>query len=127
MKKYIPSFIFLLFLSFSMIAYHCTGDNIGGLAKSDKQLTASTSPAAQSGSAHLAGDIQVNFEPSEITSEAAANILTDNWGVIVLGLLTFAETIVRLTPTQKDNTILKFLVSIFNAVVPNKKKGGGVF
>lgn len=48
-------------------------------------------------------------------------------GVIVLGLLTFAETIVRITPTQNDNKILKLLVTIFNSLVPNKKKGGVVF
>ena len=127
MKKFIPPFIFLLFLSFAMIAYHCAGENKGQLTKADAELTASNSPAAPSGSAHVAGDIQVNFDKSAITADGATSILTDNWGVIVLGLLTFAETIVRLTPTQKDNTILKFLVTVFNAVVPNKKKGGGVF
>jgi hypothetical protein len=127
MKKYIPTYLFLIFLGLFFLAYHSISASMAETATANEQLTAANSIAPQSGSAHMAGDIQVNFDQSELTAEGAANVLTDNWGVIVLGLLTFAETIVRLTPTQKDNTILKFLVTIFDAIVPNKKKGGGVF
>jgi len=51
----------------------------------------------------------------------------DNWGTWLLGIMGCAELIARITPTQKDNSIVNFLMSVFNALVPNLKKGGGSF
>ncbi|MGE5521497.1 MAG: hypothetical protein ACM3VS_16345 [Candidatus Dadabacteria bacterium] len=48
-----------------------------------------------------------------------------NWGVLSLSLLSFLEVVTRLTPTEKDNTVLRFLSNILNAFIPNLKKGGG--
>ena len=55
------------------------------------------------------------------------NFLIENWGVLLLGLLGFFDLVVRLTPTEKDNSIVNFLMTIFNAIIPNFKKGGGSF
>ena len=55
------------------------------------------------------------------------NFLTDNWGVLLLGLLGFFDLVARLTPTEKDNSIVNFLLTIFNAIIPNFRKGGGSF
>ncbi|MBA4410854.1 MAG: hypothetical protein Q8S54_00630 [Bacteroidota bacterium] len=55
------------------------------------------------------------------------NFFSDNWGALVLGLLGFVDLVARLTPTEKDNSIVNFLMSIFNALIPNLKKGGGSF
>jgi hypothetical protein len=51
--------------------------------------------------------------------------LKANWIELVAGLLAFAGVIVRLTPTEKDDTILGWIKSIFDVLIPNRKKGGG--
>lgn len=55
-----------------------------------------------------------------------------NWDTIleVIGVVYIvAELVVKLTPSEKDNTILKKVVDLVNQVidliVPNLKKGGG--
>ena len=37
----------------------------------------------------------------------------------------FIKIIINLTPTQEDNKVFGYLDSIFNALFPNYKKGGG--
>ena len=53
------------------------------------------------------------------------NFFTRNWGALIMGLLGFADLVTRLTPSEKDNSIVNFLISVFNAIIPNLKKGGG--
>ena len=72
--------------------------------------------------------------PAEATKEApvpelveGGNFFSDNWGALVMGLLGFIDLIARLTPTEKDNSIVNFLITLFNAIIPNFKKGGGSF
>ena len=52
-------------------------------------------------------------------------LLKENWIPILIGLMGFAKIIVNLTPSEKDNKIFAWLDSIFDAIVPNFKKGGG--
>jgi hypothetical protein len=49
----------------------------------------------------------------------------NNWVALLLGLLGFFDLIARLIPTEKDNSIVNFLMTLFNAIIPNLKKGGG--
>ena len=58
---------------------------------------------------------------------ATGNFFTNNWGALLMGLLGFADLVARLTPSVKDNSILNFISSIINAIIPNLKKGGGQF
>jgi len=58
---------------------------------------------------------------------ATGNFFTNNWGALLMGLLGFADLVTRLTPSVKDNSILNFISSIINAIIPNLKKGGGSF
>jgi len=58
---------------------------------------------------------------------ATGNFFSNNWGALLMGLLGFADLVTRLTPSVKDNSILNFLSSIINAIIPNLKKGGGSF
>jgi len=58
---------------------------------------------------------------------ATGNFFTNNWGALLMGLLGFADLVARLTPSVKDNSILNFLSTILNAIIPNLKKGGGQF
>jgi len=54
-------------------------------------------------------------------------IITENlWEIITAALLIF-ELIVRLTPTTKDNSIYNLVKRIVDALIPNKKNGGGKF
>lgn len=58
--------------------------------------------------------------------------IKENWDSIVtiaLIIYAIAEIVVKLTPSEKDNSILKKVADIVNqiidVVVPNLKKGGG--
>jgi hypothetical protein len=55
------------------------------------------------------------------------NFFSDNWGALLMGLPGFVELVARLTPTEKDNSIVNFLLALCNAIIPNFKKGGGSF
>lgn len=57
----------------------------------------------------------------------AGSFFSNNWGTLVLGLLGFLDVVARLTPTEKDNSIVNLLVTVINAIIPNFKKGGGRF
>jgi hypothetical protein len=65
----------------------------------------------------------------ESVSEPAegGNFFVDDWGALLMGLLGFVDMVARLTPTEKDNSIVNFLMMLFNAKIPNLKKGGAVF
>ena len=72
--------------------------------------------------------------PAEAAEEApvpefveGGNFFSDNWGALLMGILGFIDLIARLTPTEKDNSIVNFLLSFFNAIIPNFRKGGGSF
>lgn len=53
--------------------------------------------------------------------------IKQNWGMLLIALLAFIEVIVRLTPTEKDNTIFAIVKRIINLFIPNRKKTGGFF
>tara|TARA_R100001163_G_scaffold27062_1_gene21981 strand:+ start:394 stop:537 length:144 start_codon:yes stop_codon:yes gene_type:complete len=44
------------------------------------------------------------------------------WTEILLAILGIAEIIVRLTPTEKDNSILNKIMWVVNKLIPNKIK-----
>ena len=50
-----------------------------------------------------------------------------NWFALLMGVLGLAEVITRLTPTEKDNTVLEWVKKALGIVFPNKKAGGGTF
>ena len=53
--------------------------------------------------------------------------IVEHWLALLLGLIGFAEVITRLTPTQRDDTILEWIKQIIGVVFPNRKSGGGTF
>jgi hypothetical protein len=73
------------------------------------------------------GGVQVAPEQTNVGLYTAGNFFSENWGALILGLLGFFDLIARLTPTEKDNSIVNFLLSLFNTIIPNFKKGGGSF
>lgn len=66
----------------------------------------------------------VQSTPQTLT---ASDFMKQNWGVLLMGFLSFLELIVRLTPTEKDNSILNFISKLLNYILPNLKKGGERF
>ncbi len=50
---------------------------------------------------------------------------SDNWGIIIISLLVITEAIVRITPSEKDNSLLLYYKSILNYIIPNRRKEGG--
>tara|TARA_Y100001973_G_C5189856_1_gene330240 strand:+ start:932 stop:1075 length:144 start_codon:yes stop_codon:yes gene_type:complete len=44
------------------------------------------------------------------------------WKEILLAVLAIAEIIVRLTPTEKDNSILNKIMWVVDKLIPNKLK-----
>lgn len=49
----------------------------------------------------------------------------ENWVALLFGLIALAEVVTRLTPTEKDNTILEWVKKLLGVVLPNRKKDGG--
>jgi hypothetical protein len=68
---------------------------------------------------------EMDFVQSDQEKEAPGGFIARNWGILTISLLGFFDVIARLTPTEKDNTILNFLSNILNVIIPNLKKGGG--
>ena len=96
-------------------------------AKDQASITADDPDIASAASAQEEGGVQVTPEQTNVEQQTAGNFLTDNWGVLLLGLLGFFDLVARLTPTEKDNSIVNFLLTVFNAIIPNFRKGGGSF
>ena len=46
----------------------------------------------------------------------------ENWTEILLAVLGLAEVVVRLTPTEKDNSILNKVMWVVNKLIPNNIK-----
>ena len=90
-------------------------------------ITADNPEIAPAALAQEEGGVQVTPEQTNVEQQTAGNFLTDNWGVLLLGMLGFFDLVARLTPTEKDNSIVNFLLTVFNAIIPNFRKGGGSF
>lgn len=52
-------------------------------------------------------------------------IIKMNWGLVVTALLGLLEVIVRLTPTDKDNSVFNFIKFLLDKIIPNQRKDGG--
>ncbi len=65
--------------------------------------------------------------PPAVSGKSFADILKGNWIAVLLSLLGFIEVIVRLTPTQKDDSLLNKLYKILDFLIPNFKASGGRF
>ena len=84
----------------------------------------SSAPAAL---AQDEGGVQDGLEQTNVEQETEGTFFSDNWGALLMGILGFIDLVARLTTTEKDNSIVNFLMTLFNAIIPNFKKGGGSF
>jgi hypothetical protein len=53
--------------------------------------------------------------------------LQDNWLALLFGFLGFVEVIIRLTPTETDNSIFNIIKRLLDAWFPNVNRSGGTF
>ena len=77
----------------------------------------------------ISASVSSSIEATVGDTEPAAkgNFFLNNWGALLMGLLGLGDLVARLTPSVKDNSIINFLTSVLNAIIPNLKKGGGSF
>lgn len=80
------------------------------------QLFASISAAPQ---------YEIDDPPELEEGESVLDYAKRNWQWLATVLILIAEFIVRLTPTEKDNTILSRFLGLIGTLIPNLKKGGG--
>lgn len=53
------------------------------------------------------------------------NFIKTNWLALLAGLIALAEVVVRLTPSDRDNSIVNFIKSLLDAIIPNRRTTGG--
>ena len=121
MKNIISVLILMIGLFVAMCP--STGSAMSTLKNSEIALSASSPESQTTISATASSSIEASVGDLEPVEKG--NFFTRNWGALVMGLLGFADLVTRLTPTEKDNSIVNFLVSVLNAIIPNLKKGGG--
>lgn len=59
--------------------------------------------------------------------ELLSKISWEQISLIIIAIFHIAEVIVRLTPTEKDNSILNTIKSVFDKIIPNLSKKGEDF
>jgi hypothetical protein len=122
------TFVSLMILMIGLLVTLPYGNQVQASNSSDQTSfvvdNLSTAPAAL---AQVEGGVQAPPEQTNVGQETTGNFFSDNWGALVMGILGFVDLVARLTPTEKDNSIVNFLMTLFNAIIPNFKKGGGSF
>lgn len=120
MKNLIIHLFFILFFA--------GGLALAGIA-TNAEITKKQMPVTQAGAqtTKIQSQVKVEFQSTDSEPVSPVDFLLKNWGVLSLSLLTFLEVVVRLTPTEKDNSIFRILNTIISALIPNLKKGGGTF
>ena len=124
MRKFISVLILIIGL---LVMLPDSGQLQASNASDQVSIAESTSNPATTSMQQEELAAQPEPEQTNVDKESGGNFFADNWGVLILGLLGFFDLIARLTPTEKDNSIVNFLMTIFNATIPNLKKGGGSF
>jgi len=71
-------------------------------------------------------DIEVLQEETGLV-QSILSWIAKNWQVLLSGVLPFLWLVARLTPTEKDNDLLRILQSWLDILIPNFKKSGGTF
>lgn len=88
-------------------------------------------PTGGAATAQTEADTTVEGEDPPVVVDDGGGGIWDfflaNLSTIILALFALAEVIVRLTPTEKDNSILSFLKRLVDWLIPNISKGGGKF
>lgn len=68
--------------------------------------------------------LDVAQDPVPTDTGGIADFLKKNWGWLVTALLGIFEVIARITPTEKDNTILGLIKRLLDNFFPNRNLRG---
>jgi hypothetical protein len=127
MRKFLSVMILMIGLLFSF----SPGNEVKAATLTDQTSIAVDNPNIEPvGSTKEEGGVASTSSATEESIPELAeggNFFSDNWVALLLGLLGFFDLVARLTPTEKDNSIVNFLMTLFNAIIPNFRKGGGSF
>lgn len=63
--------------------------------------------------------------PQPQGSSGFLGFLKKYWMVLLPSILGVIEAIVRITPTEKDNSVFNFLKYLLDKIIPNARAGGG--
>ncbi|HAQ21746.1 MAG TPA: hypothetical protein DCR40_21325 [Prolixibacteraceae bacterium] len=122
------TFISLMILMIALIVTLPPGNQVHASNLSDQNsFVVNNHQIAPAALTQEEGGIQAEPEQTNVEEEVSENFLLDNWGALLMGLLGSIDLVARLTPTEKDNSIVNFLMTLFNAIIPNFRKGGGSF
>ena len=132
MKNFILSFVLMVGLlvcvsSVKEVIASTPTSSVSATSESPEIMAQKSSGSATATIVREKEGVQLKFEQSTDGVEIPGSFIGRNWDSLLFGLLAFYELVSRLTPTEKDNTFVKILSTILNAVVPNFKKGGGIF
>ena len=116
MKSLISAMILMMILLVSVTA--CSQTAASTSADNDATVTQQVK---------ISGPVAIESVVTEASDGTAGNFFFENWGKLLLGLLSFYDLVARLTPSEKDNSVVSFLTKLLNVVIPNFKKGGGIF
>lgn len=70
-------------------------------------------------------DVETDSTPAPEKPKGLWAWLKANWAVLIPAFVAFLETVFRLTPTNTDNSVLNFIKSILDWLIPNRRIGGG--
>lgn len=114
MRTFISAMIMMLLLLASLSA--CSQSTASTSADNDATVTQQVK---------ISGPVAIESAITETSDSSVGGFILANWGKLLLGLLSFYDVVARLTPTEKDNTVVTFLTNLLNYIIPNFKKGGG--
>lgn len=87
--------------------------------------TSSTNDATVTQKVQISGPVAVESSTIDTSDGSVGDFLEEHWGKLLLGLLGFYDMVARLTPTSKDNSIVTFLTTVFNALISQFEKRRG--
>jgi len=120
------AFYFTLILFLFFVSVGVTNQVFFSNTAVAEQSLVSNSIDGNTSKATLSNDLKVAYEQTD-NNATTGSFFSNNWGKLLAGLLAFGELVVRLTPSVKDNSILNFITTIVNGLIPNLRKEGGVF
>jgi len=124
MKK-IFAVLFLSFCAaFSSPAFNAV--SLQNQVSAEKQIAVDNTDVTKTKTT-VSDDLKIAYEKQVEAQAGGFSILGISLENILLAGLSLSEIIVRLIPSAKDNSILNFFTRVVNFIVPNLRKGGGVF
>ena len=119
------TFLIMILMTGLMVAMG-VGNQVTASVLNDHPELVSASCPETTISASVSSSIEARLDEPSVPA-GKGNFFSNNWGALLIGLLGLGDLIARLTPSAKDNSIINFISSVINAIIPNFKKGGGSF